>query len=511
MRQPVLIETETVTVAAAIGASPPADASFRCGDRSKLYVGNKPLATYLRESGQGRVLRLAEQLDRVDVTPLLRSYSSRGRHAIHPRILLGLILLGILSGRSSLRELEQLAFCDVRAWWICGGEQPDHSTIGKFIVAHRVWISDAGFHAALQAAIHGLGLKPGDAAIDGTVIESAASHLRMLKQEAARAEAAEAKHAASNEPDNVGAQQEATRAQYVADTIDARVASRESKGKAAKQLKIASSDPDAVNQPRKDDIVRPGFKPSVLVNGDQLVLGQHVHASNEVAAVAPLLEQHERALGAPPTTLLADAGYFALTVLVLVVAKEIDLLCPAGRPSGDYERVTKRFGKRLFVYQAASNCYRCPAGHSLVPTTTEVDRDKRIRINYRCTSCRECPLRSQCTTAASRTIKRYEGDELKEAMREVMQQPAARTKYRRRGAIVEPVFARLQHMGLRRFRRRGIGRVRAEFALYCMAYNFRRADGLREAGIAAFALMRVHEVLVMVVVWARPHTRTDAQ
>lgn len=492
MRQRVLIETpptESPTPRA------PEAASFRVGDRAKLYVGNKPLKTYLIESGQARIVRLAERIDRIDVTELMRAYSPLGRHAIHPRIILGLILLGILSGRSSLRDLEQLAMCDVRAWWLCGGEQPDHSTIGKFIVAHKEWIAGAGFQSALEQAIRGLGINPGDASMDGTVIQSAASHLDMLKREAARAVADDAARTAKDQHDNPDAQRHADDAQKVADAISARVASREMCGKPADGLKIAPSDPDAVNQPRKDGVVRPSYKPSILVTADQFVVGHYVDGSSETAAVASLIEQHERIFGAAPTTLLGDAGYWALSVFAIAMSKQIDLLCPSGRANAEsaYERApTERFGKHLFVFQPDTDTYRCPAGDTLRRGRSDQDRYGRTRTNYGGANCRQCSLRAQCTTSvAGRTIKRYDDDALKESMREVMKQPAARAKYKRRSTMVEPVFARLQQMGLRRMRRRGLDRVRAEFALYCMAYNFRRADGIYEARIAAFALVRV--------------------
>jgi hypothetical protein len=63
-------------------------------------------------------------------------------------------------------------------------------------------------------------------------------------------------------------------------------------------------------------------------------------------------------------------------------------------------------------------------------------------------------------------------------MAEVLSHPAARAKYRRRQAIVEPCFAELrERQGLRRFHRRGLNAVRAEFALHCIAFNLKRAVG----------------------------------
>jgi hypothetical protein len=73
-----------------------------------------------------------------------------------------------------------------------------------------------------------------------------------------------------------------------------------------------------------------------------------------------------------------------------------------------------------------------------------------------------------------------------EAMQQVLAQPAARRLYRRRSALVEPVFARL---GLKRFRRRGLKPVRLEFALHCLAYNLKRAVGA--SSLQAWLILRV--------------------
>jgi Transposase DDE domain len=61
-------------------------------------------------------------------------------------------------------------------------------------------------------------------------------------------------------------------------------------------------------------------------------------------------------------------------------------------------------------------------------------------------------------------------------MVQALSQPAARAKYQRRQAIVEPCFAELrERQGLKRFHRRGLAAVRVEFALHCIAFNLKKA------------------------------------
>lgn len=91
--------------------------------------------------------------------------------------------------------------------------------------------------------------------------------------------------------------------------------------------------------------------------------------------------------------------------------------------------------------------------------------------------CASCVLREHCTKdKAGRRIRRYESDETKEALREVMQHPQAQRIFRQRQAMVEPVFSALKlTQGLTRFRRRGLSGVKREFALHVLAYNLSRA------------------------------------
>ena len=103
---------------------------FLQGDPAGIFIGDRPLKKYLMDSDKGWVVRFRELLFKQDATPFLKSYKSTGRKPYHPFVILGLILYGAQQGRWSLRNLEDLSQLHLGAWWICGGHQPDHSTIG---------------------------------------------------------------------------------------------------------------------------------------------------------------------------------------------------------------------------------------------------------------------------------------------------------------------------------------------------------------------------------------------
>jgi Transposase domain (DUF772) len=123
-------------------AEPLGEAWFLPDDGRGLRVQGQPLGEYLIERGLKWVVELRALVEVMDFGALTRSYSRWGRRALHPRTLLGLIIYGVHRRQWSLRELEVLAKCDAGAWLMCGGHQPDHSTIGKFIHMHREALSD---------------------------------------------------------------------------------------------------------------------------------------------------------------------------------------------------------------------------------------------------------------------------------------------------------------------------------------------------------------------------------
>ena len=69
-------------------------------------------------------------------------------------------------------------------------------------------------------------------------------------------------------------------------------------------------------------------------------------------------------------------------------------------------------------------------------------------------------------------IKRKIGGPLTRAMRDKLKRAGWRSRYRLRKQIVEPVFGQIkQGRGFRQFLLRGVDKVRAEWALICMAHN----------------------------------------
>lgn len=515
---------------------------FEEPDPYSLSINGQRLPEYLKQMGQAWVVGLVDLLLAVDWRMFFPSYKPTGRPPIHPRIIMGLLVYGTLLGRTSLRELEMLASLDLGAWFVCGGLQPDHSTLGKFLQRHRDILTEDFFAELTTYLLVRLKLGPGVAAVDGSVVAAVSSRLSTLKLEAAREAAKDAAAKASaleksQVPEDAGTCAAAPAAATLPETDQpaggisapppastapssparpattkppASAALAEAQAQAAvaaEVLRVAearstrANDPgrivvvpgelDAVVQPLKNGPSVPSYKPSIAVHESGLIVGQALDPSSEIAVVATLRAQHRRVLGADPVTTLFDAGYHCLEVLQAFADQ--DILCPAGSSGRDFVKRGRGglFGKASFVYDEHTDSYRCPGGQTLVRMTTKQVDPNGTFANYQIASgcCAGCAMKARCTKAKARTVSRWDGDELKDAMAQVMAQPRARTTFKRRAAIVEPVFAFLkERQKLRRFRRRGLRNVRLEFALHCIAFNLGRALSLERRRLVVFFL-----------------------
>ncbi len=199
-----------------------------------------------------------------------------------------------------------------------------------------------------------------------------------------------------------------------------------------------------------------------------------------------MLAQAERIVGAPPTTMALDAGYNCAEVLKIAEERGIELLCPesqtrtADAPS---TKPSKQLGRDNFTFDSENNCYTCLQGRKLVfDYRCTPSNGKPAYVRYKSLNCRACPLASQCLSkpGTQRTIRRYQHQAAKDALRDKMSKPEARLRYKQRQASIEPVHGEQKHIqGMRRFRRRGLAKVRLEYSLHCMAHNLRRYRALR--------------------------------
>jgi hypothetical protein len=137
-----------------------------------------------------------------------------------------------------------------------------------------------------------------------------------------------------------------------------------------------------------------------------------------------------------------------------------------------------RFTLEAFRYDAAADVYRCPAAAVLRPMKGyKRDASGKLQIRYtsRGSVCAACPLRRQCLSAKPRRrdVYRWVHEDVIERHRARMTQ--AEALMRRRKALAEHPFGTLKcRAGYRHFLLRGFDKVRGEWSLMALCYNFTR-------------------------------------
>jgi transposase len=481
---------DVAEVAAADAARNAAVVQFLDPSPEAIFVGATTLRQFIELRGMGWLQDMRMLLRDLDWSSYVARYKPGGREPYHPASIVGLLLLGHMTGRTSLRQMEDLACTDLRAWWLTGGVMPDYSSLCRFILRHSADLTEATFEQLTRSVLTVLGKKATAVFIDGTVVQAAASRWRLLKQEAARQASEQASAEAAAHPDDQSLERKADRAREAVQAVEQRNRERKAKGR-PEEAQVAAAEPEAMVQRLKEGGCAPSYKPSAAATQDRIIVGKQVEASNEVVQVQPVVEQAERIAGAPLESMALDAGYHCAELFAVAQSKGIELLCPEGKSSSKASAWVKRSPRKTkieFTYDPVADCYVCPEQRRLVREYSCTPGDgKPAYVRYKSQNCEKCPVSSQCkrADAETRTLRRYAHEAAREALLAKMSTPEARARYRQRQASIEPVHGEQKHIqGMRRFRRRGLHKVRLEYSLHCMAHNLRRFRALLAASRA---------------------------
>jgi transposase len=493
--------------------------------------------------GPGHRVRLLDDiLSRLDWSKWEADYDlARGQPPIHPRILAGVILYGLLARIRSSRALEEALQIRLDFRWLVEGRSIDHTTISKFRRKNADALKNTFVQIGLVASEMGC-LPLETLAFDGTRIRSnnrktgtrTPDRLREMKMELAeKFTELEAKTNAADEREEelLGDGSAHTLSDELAGVerrqkkIDAALAEIERLEEAAQTVpqRLPITDPESRVMPNKEGGFAPNFTPTATVDVDSglIVSADVLSCINEDKHLVPAIEdvQEQFGLDAPSPVALADGLMATGDNLAACQERGIDLFSPIkGQNTGDNpalrddptepvaaadrdrlptKTVTRKgekqqqLAKQAFVYDDKQDCYWCPAGKQLPYTnTTSEKRDsggRRIRRRYHASAgdCGECPLRARCLQGEGkrRTINREQHESLRETHAVKMSTDAARKQYARRQHAGERPFAVIKHkFGARRFLLRGLSQVKQEWHWLAIAFNLERLFGLLKSG-----------------------------
>lgn len=254
------------------------------------------------------------------------------------------------------------------------------------------------------------------------------------------------------------------------------------------EKQIAEVDADARLLSKKGHGTLAGYNVQTAVDAKHklIITGEVVQDGNDEQQLAPMGKATKAQLGVEQLITVQDQGYFNAQQIKECQEEGITPYVPEPDKQAQV-RQQGRFTRDDFTYDAQANAYLCPAKQVLKFSSTLQKCGKTIHA-YRSPSaiCKECLLKAQCLPKKNpyRTISRWEYEEVIEAHRVRMEADGVE-KMHQRAELCEHPFGTLKSWcGWTHFLLRGLVKVRAEFSLLMLSYNFRRV--LSIIGVAAF-------------------------
>lgn len=424
------------------------------------------------------------------------SAGGAGQPPYDPADLLKLYLYGYLNRIRSSRSLEREAGRNLELIWLLKSLTPGYRTIGDFRKDN--WAALKTANRDFVVLMRDLGLVSGTlVAIDGAFFHGDASKAsiksrkRLAAQLAAidrdieayrrEIEVSDAEEAAgpADRGDGGGGHAGTDVAQKVAALMAKRAQKQADLARLeqAGEAQLSKTDADARLLSKRGQVVA-GYNVQIAVDEKHklIVASEVVNDGNDTGQLYEMAKAAKEALEVETLQAAADSGYYNGPALKDCEDNGITAYVPPATRTGRLE-AQGRFTHEDFAYDAAQNVYRCPAGAILRPTQSPKMNSGRREIVYmsRKSTCAACPLRERCLSAKAprRTVYRWEHEDVLERHRERMAGAGALMK--QRASLVEHPFGTLKcRAGYRHFLVRGFDKVRGEWSLMALCYNFAR-------------------------------------
>lgn len=409
-------------------------------------------------------------------------YGSRGNQSVDPIVVLKLMLLKFLENKSQ-RELFRQLPMRLDWLWFCefdiDSQLPDHSVLTKNRKLWGLGVFERLFAQVLEQCMQA-GL------VDGSRIhvDSSVNHANASKdsiQVVLRAVAADACNKLDAEladEQNTGPGQDPGGADAAAPTPPAAAADAAAappspavppQPPVAPGAKFSTTDPEA-RLTRKHGETYLGFKDSRAIDDKHGIVTATITTPanvDDASLLSDVVDRHEENTQVKPRTVIADAGYGTADVYEQMENRGITACIPHKQARED----PRMFPRSLFVYNAAADCFTCPAGK----TMRRVGKGSRYSAGR--ATCRQCLLQSQCTasTTKGRWIRRHPKQDVIDRADGNYSREHRRRLLGRRRAIAEGNFAdaALNH-GYKRHRWRGLEGATIQNTLIATLQNLRK-------------------------------------
>lgn len=423
-------------------------------------------------------------IDEMDLEEIETKYSSFGRPAYHPAVLVKIILYGKMRGIRSSRELSRASRENLRFMFLSNNEKPDFRTILLF---------RKRFHRELGGLLKqtiGIGLKEklitlDHVSIDGTKLRAFASRnsfktpanlerdLQELEEEIANSMQEDIKidHKENRRYGNKDKEETLPKNLKNKKELVGKIKSALQQYKKKRQSPPKRvSTTDAECRYMKGKGILPSYNAQVAVDrvSHMVVGGLMTNDCTDHGQLRPMLAEIEKQTGKNPKVVTVDRGYGEIAGLVDLEKRSIDGYVPQSAPEKN------RFTLEVFEYDKQTDSYRCPADQVLTLQYT----GKRHKV-YTTTRCEACPLRGDCLRDANKgknrllSVSRHQA--LVSAMKKKTETKKGKAMAKIRGATVEHVFGYIKYSKkLHQIFYRGLQKVNSMWKIELTAYNIEK-------------------------------------
>lgn len=434
---------------------------------------------------------------------------SAGREHTDPQLLISLWLYAYSRGVSSARALARQCEYEPGCQWLCGMQAVSHRTLSGFRTDNKAALDDLFTQVLGMLSAEGL-ITLERVTLDGTKIKANAGGNTFRRQEKIAAHLAAAREQvrvlnaeAENEERlarrRVSAQRRAARQRASRLEAALREVQRLQREKVHDRktfvARASSTDPEAHVMRNGEGGTVPSYNVQVLTDATHgLVV--NVEATTDAIdyrQLQPALDRCEEQLGKVPQQIIADGDYTNHASVQAAAERGVDFYgsWQNSWKAGERDAAgrTNIFVSTAFPYDAARDCFTCPAGKTLVHGKVMSRGQGVLTHVYRAPkeACRNCPLRNECAppnprAGWRRSITRMEESAATSSFKAKMKTEEARKIYAQRSRTAEFVHAWIkERCGLRQFRCRGRLKATMESTWACLSYNLIRWFGLQRS------------------------------
>lgn len=442
-----------------------------------------------------------------------------GATAIHPKILLKIILFAYSKGLISSRQMERACLENIIFMALCCGYSPDHSTIAHFVSSMQKEIESIFTNILLVCdqldllggthfSLDGVKLSANVAKEWSGTFEELKHKRDKLQNKLQQVLSEHMQSDTQPELDLERQEKREKRLQSQVERLNQFLEEEKPKlGSDGNEIQSNLIDNQSVKMPSSHGVIQ-GYNAQAWVDSKhQVILAAEAFSSQDHENLAPMLTGAKKnlvAIGKEASyfhgkQLTADSNYHSFEALSLCKTETID----AYIPDIQFRKRDPRFADRQrfkdgiqsrqpqptkaaaftaadFSLDASNQVYICPQGNQLTcHARNQRNRYRTYDIYHaRKEDCAPCPVRSRCLSkpGSSRRYLSIRTDQqtpnVIDEMKAKIDSPQGKKIYARRLGIVEPVFANIcvqKHMN--RFTLRSKSKVDVQWRLFALVHN----------------------------------------